>query len=147
MKMGLDMFAYTTTTKPETPVDFEVDNAQRLHYWRKHPNLHGWMERLYRNKGGSDDDFDLVPLELVAEDLDTLESDIKAKALPKTRGLFFGESDGSEMQDDLQFDSRLAANRALVEEELANKVYHCGALDVAAWSQLHDRSMCRRLQT
>jgi len=97
------MYACTTPMKPEKPVDFKVGQAIGIHYWRKHPNLHGWMERLYREKGGSEDSFNCVNLQLTAEDISSLEADIKAKALPATCGFFFGESDGSEADDDLQF--------------------------------------------
>ena len=48
--MGLDMYAMTTHEKPSAPVDFEAGESLALHYWRKHPNLHGWMESLYRAK-------------------------------------------------------------------------------------------------
>jgi hypothetical protein len=33
-----------------------------MHYWRKHPDLHGWMEKLCRAKGGKFDDFNLAPV-------------------------------------------------------------------------------------
>ena len=45
--MGLDMYAYKTKFKPSNEVDFqdELEQAEAkledLHYWRKHPNLHG----------------------------------------------------------------------------------------------------------
>ncbi|ODR91767.1 hypothetical protein A8M32_08600 [Sinorhizobium alkalisoli] len=45
--------ACTLRESPAAPVDFEVEEATALHYWRKHPNLHGWMERLYREEGGT----------------------------------------------------------------------------------------------
>ena len=51
--MGLDMYALTTTEKPASAVDFDADAHSELHYWRKHPDLHGWMEKLYREKGGA----------------------------------------------------------------------------------------------
>jgi hypothetical protein len=38
---------------PELPVDLKADDAAELHYWHKHPNLHGWMERLFRTKGNA----------------------------------------------------------------------------------------------
>ncbi|HEY7577244.1 MAG TPA: hypothetical protein VH855_06580 [Acetobacteraceae bacterium] len=89
--MGLDMFAYTTTKKPTTPVDFEPKEQDRkLHYWRKHPNLHGWMEALYRHKGGADSDFNFASVVLDSSDLDRLEADIRADQLPATSGFFFG---------------------------------------------------------
>jgi hypothetical protein len=43
--MGLDMYALTTTEKPTSVVDFDTDSHSELHYWRKHPNLHGWSLR------------------------------------------------------------------------------------------------------
>jgi len=101
--MGLDMYAHYLHDAPAKPVDFEVENYGELHYWRKHPNLHGWMERLYREKGGHDESFNCVNLQLTNEDLDRLEAAIRAKALPDTQGFFFGASDGSEIEDDLQF--------------------------------------------
>jgi hypothetical protein len=101
--MGLDMFAMTTNLVPESPVDFKAENATDLHYWRKHPNLHGWMEELYYAKGGSAESFNCVTLQLTLEDLDKLEANIQAKKLPDTEGFFFGESDGSECEDDLMF--------------------------------------------
>jgi hypothetical protein len=101
--MGLDMYARTTSEAVAGAVDFEVKEASNLHYWRKHPNLHGWMEALYREKGGSADTFDCVPVVLTAADLDRLEADVKAGNLPHTSGFFFGESDGSEADGDLAF--------------------------------------------
>ena len=101
--MGLDMYAFTMTQKPAAEVDFVAKSPQELHYWRKHPNLHGWMQRLYEAKGGTNPDFNCSGLWLTAEDLDALERAIKAKALPPTTGFFFGASDGTEREDDLAF--------------------------------------------
>ncbi len=101
--MGLDMFAYVTGEVITDRVDFEVGTCSELHYWRKHPNLHGWMEKLYSKKGGSADSFNCVNVVLDIDDLERLESDIRAGDLPRTTGFFFGESDGSEMEEDLTF--------------------------------------------
>lgn len=101
--MGLDMYAMITNNTPESPVDFKAEDATDLHYWRKHPNLHGWMESLYYAKGGAADSFNCVTLQLTLEDLSKLEADIKAIELPDTEGFFFGESDGTEQADDLAF--------------------------------------------
>ncbi|MCA3352571.1 MAG: hypothetical protein INF97_18455 [Roseomonas sp.] len=62
--MGLDMYAFATRTAPAAPVDFKADHSQELAYWRKHPNLHGRMEHLYRAKGGTAEDFNCVNLQL-----------------------------------------------------------------------------------
>lgn len=101
--MGLDMYA-GKTSRDVPPVDFEeLEGDESLHIWRKHPNLHGWMEKLYREKGGKAESFNCVPVRLTLEDLAVLESDIKTGALPQTSGFFFGRSDGSETADDLKF--------------------------------------------
>ncbi len=95
--MGLDMGAWTTKKDiPEVDCD-EPDDGVLIHQWRKHPHLHGWMESLYRAKGGTEEDFNQVGLRLDAADLNALEQAVRQ------RGFFFGESDGSEMADDLRF--------------------------------------------
>ena len=103
--MGLDMYAYATKAKLNKEVDFSETNlkGEELHYWRKHPNLHGWMQSLYEEKGGTSDTFNGDCVVLDSEDLDVLEEDIKDGNLPNTSGFFFGNSDGEEMDDDLQF--------------------------------------------
>lgn len=101
--MGLDMYALTTPAIPVTPVDFKVDDGCEIHIWRKHPNLHGWMQNLYYAKGGTAETFNCVPVVLTLDDLDRLEAAVRAKELPPTEGFFFGESDGSECDDDLAF--------------------------------------------
>lgn len=101
--MGLDMYAYTTSRSiPE--VDFDrPDDAIELFYWRKHPDLHGWMEALYRAKGGTNANFNLSPVSLSAADIDTLEGVVAANRLPHTAGFFFGESRPEDKKDDLEF--------------------------------------------
>jgi hypothetical protein len=105
--MGLDQYVYATKQAPSRPIDFEEEleakEAREVHYWRKHPDLQGWMENLYRAKGGRESEFNLVPVVLSVADIDLLEIAVKEKALPTTRGFFFGHSDGSEMEDDLLF--------------------------------------------
>ena len=63
--------------------------VKEIAYWRKHNALHGWMEKLYRKKGGTKE-FNCVPLELVEADLEMLELVITHKMLPETGGFFFG---------------------------------------------------------
>jgi hypothetical protein len=110
--MGLDMYAVATSW--EVPLSRQLDphEYEELHYWRKHPNLHGWMEALYYEKSGTEL-FNCVALVLTSEDLDRLEADVRAANLPHTEGFFFGESDGSETEDDLAFIAK--ARKALAE--------------------------------
>lgn len=106
--MGLDMFAFKVNKGIITEsVDFNVaenvDSHTELHYWRKHPNLHGWMEELYYSKGGKEDTFNCVNVQLTEEDIDTLEEDIVNNTLPETEGFFFGESQPEDKEGDLEF--------------------------------------------
>ena len=64
--MGLDMYAYVANKKGQYNEFYEtakldaindeyvsdtVTKPYELAYWRKHPNLHGWMEQLWVSKG------------------------------------------------------------------------------------------------
>ena len=108
--MGLDQYAYAAMQEDSW------DNSRRIEYWRKHPNLQGWMEQLWVAKGrpnGSSEqeqdwgsDFNGVELELTWQDLEALEKDILAGNLAKleTKGFFFGNpSDDYYREQDLEF--------------------------------------------
>ena len=101
LNMGLDMYAYVASKANEN-----FDNWQDIAYWRKHPNLHGWMEKLAESKGLSYSAFNGVELELTWEDIDNLEKDIKSGKVARmnTAGFFFGKpSDNYYYDTDLQF--------------------------------------------
>jgi hypothetical protein len=102
--VGLDQFAYAAA-KADT--DWDSGNRQEIAYWRKHPNLQGWMEQLWRSRNTDpsvDPTFNGVELELIWEDLDLLEEDVKNGRLPATRGFFFGDgSDEYYRETDLKF--------------------------------------------
>ncbi len=120
--MGLDMYAFATKAKLKNEVDFSETNLkpEEIHYWRKHPNLHGWMHELYLSKGGDKHtDFNGDCVVLTESDLDELEDDIKDGSLPDTSGFFFGQTNGDEVQDDLDFVSK--AREAIKE---GRKVYY-----------------------
>lgn len=95
--MGLDMFAYKVE-KGLIPEGVEVDfylpeNEEYVKedwYWRKNNYLHGWMNELYRAKGGKDPAFNGNNVKLTEEDLKNLEAAIKNEALSQTSGFFFG---------------------------------------------------------
>lgn len=81
-----------------------VAQPREIAYWRKHPNLHGWMEQLAQDKGLSYNTFNGVELELTWEDLDMLERAVTHKQLPSTSGFFFGNnSDDDYYESDLSF--------------------------------------------
>lgn len=108
--MGLDMFACTRAGALPNAVDFPQQKTdEELHYWRKHPDLHDWMAKLYVKKGGTDSNFNCNTVQLTAADLDALEAAIKAQNLPHTDGFFFGESSSKDMADDLDFVAKARA--------------------------------------
>ena len=81
-----------------------VTKPRELAYWRKHPNLHGWMERLAVQKNLKYESFNGIELELSWEDLDELERAITHKQLPATQGFFFGnDADEHYYESDLEF--------------------------------------------
>ena len=102
--MGLDMYAYVA----EKAYDHNsASESRELAYWRKHPNLHGWMERLWRSKNtdpSMDPTFNGVEVELTYDDILLLEEDVKNGRLPSTTGFFFGTpSDDYYLEQDLEF--------------------------------------------
>ena len=128
--MGLDQWAKArkgdpvVTTETHSYEDFDGNihseeftsetwaDEKRLCDWRKHPNLQGWMENLWHEKG-NEGEFNCVEVELTLEDLDWLERDIKDVELPETGGFFFGQNSDEYYRDqDLQFikDAREAIN-------------------------------------
>ena len=104
--MGLDMYAYTAAIPK---MDWASGNQRELAYWRKHPNLHGWMEQLWRSRNtdpSADPTFNGVELELTWEDIDRLEQDIKRGVVAQfgTTGFFFGNaSDDYYYEQDMAF--------------------------------------------
>lgn len=119
--MGLDQYAYVAAKARQRDEFYEgsefnketgnfenpnVTEPREIAYWRKHPNLQGWMEKLAESKGLEYDTFNGVELELTLEDLNKLEDDIKYGEMAKlgTTGFFFGNpSDDYYKQDDLAF--------------------------------------------
>ena len=137
--MGLDQYAYAATRANYRDdwyegSEFDKDANEfvnktmtrpiEIAYWRKHPNLQGWMEALWLEKGkpmtdGSEPPepsdwgpgFNGVELELTMEDVDRLEQDILDNNLPPTKGFFFGDgSDDYYKEQDLAFVREARAN-------------------------------------
>lgn len=118
--MGLDMYAYVAAKQNQSDefwqdavmdpatkeyVNPNVSKPREIAYWRKHPNLHGWMRRLWESKGNSGS-FNGDELELTWEDLDRLEQDIMSGSMSTLdeTGFFFGEASDDYYRDqDLAF--------------------------------------------
>jgi hypothetical protein len=117
--MGLDMYAYVAAKAGQQNEYYEscvhddetgvytsptVTQPREIAYWRKHPNLHGWMEQLAKKKNLQYESFNGIEIELTAEDLDELERAVTHGQLPSTRGFFFGDgADDHYRESDLAF--------------------------------------------
>lgn len=128
--MGLDQYAYVAAragvyeehdaaidlleesdiegdARVEAESEIAAMQPREIAYWRKHPNLHGWMEALWaeRNPAAQEQtSFNGIELELTWEDLERLEQDVLAGTLPVTTGFFFGSAADDHYRDyDLQF--------------------------------------------
>ena len=119
--MGLDQYAYAASKAGAKDEFYEEkyqrnnkeahDSTTELAYWRKHPNLQGWMENLWVEKGkpGVEDNvnegmFNGIELELTFDDIVRLEKDIMNNNLPSTSGFFFGnDADDYYKNQDLEF--------------------------------------------
>lgn len=105
--MGLDMYLEGKTylwtdwddpAKNETRDGFRVKEITiELGYWRKHPDLHGYIVQTFAE--GRDE---CQEIELSSEDLIRTIAAIKDRQLPKTGGFFFGASDGSEDKETIE---------------------------------------------
>ena len=120
--MGLDMYAYVATKAGQQSDYYEgaefdeeskdyvnktASKPREIAYWRKHPNLHGWMQQLWESRGNGGT-FNGIELELTYDDLEVLELDVIAGTLPNTSsrssGFFFGnDADDHYREQDLEF--------------------------------------------
>jgi hypothetical protein len=137
--MGLDQYAYSAAKANARDEWLEEryergnkdapDPTTELAYWRKHPNLQGWMEQLWNEKGrpgveqystNADVMFNGVELELTWDDIEALEQAILSKQLPQTKGFFFGEDSDEYYRDkDLEF-----VKTAKVEIFMGHRVFY-----------------------
>ena len=98
--MGLDMYGYTmraefvgdrqTDVMPKTDEERGQAQLTDIAYWRKFNHLHGWMEKLYREKGGKCEVFNCRTVRLELADLERLEQALDNGELEHTPGFFFG---------------------------------------------------------
>ena len=107
--MGLDQYAYAVMPHPDnTDLSYvwtheqSEDKVFLIAQWRKHPNIQGWMEKLYESKGG-EGVFNCQPVRVTFQDLINLKYAVMNEKLPVTQGFFFGESLPEDREDDLKF--------------------------------------------
>ncbi len=97
--MGLEMYVYKTKQPVPQSGFVTPDDAVKIAYWRNHSNLHGWMEALYKRKGGTVL-FTGTLLKLELTDLDELEKFVIRDPLPHTACYLF---EVGEKANDLVF--------------------------------------------
>ena len=105
--MGLDMYldgdkylALDFDNPDNTPTEdgYRLTNRTlRLGYWRKHPNLHGYIVNTFAD--GIDQ---CQRIELSENDIEKIVDAVARDDLPHTEGFFFGASDGSEREETLR---------------------------------------------
>ena len=105
--MGLDMYLdgekyfWTDDLNPENNLredGYRVKTKTvELGYWRKHPNLHGYIVNTF---GDGVDNCRAIALE--ATDIEKIIEAVARDNLPHTEGFFFGASDGTEKQEDFR---------------------------------------------
>ena len=111
--MGLDQYVFMQPEKkedksatwweaPEESIIADEECIQVM-YWRKHADLQGWMEKLYRSKGG-EEEFNCVDVDLTEEDILRLQEE--NYNLNPTTGFFFGESHWEDVEKTAEFLSK-----------------------------------------
>lgn len=124
--MGLDMNLYGRKLiaysryddKPAALMEdgFPVsDVTLDMGYWRKHPNLHGYIVNTF-----ADGEDECQEIELSEEDLLKIAKAIRAKELPHTTGFFFGDSqwhDGKEEDYAVMFEKAAEWKKSELDRE------------------------------
>jgi hypothetical protein len=111
--MGLDMYLTGKKIVMDARLDLREDGfplgskALDLGYWRKHPNLHGYLVQAFADGKDECQNIDLGGPDRIR----AIIAAVKARELPDTTGFFFGVSDPS--------DERMAEDIAIFEGALA----------------------------
>lgn len=83
-----------------------ANNTPMLHIgsWRKHANLHGYMESLYRARGGINE-FNCQELELTKDDCEKIIalSEDSEKGFETAEGFFWGKSDSEHDTETIMY--------------------------------------------
>jgi hypothetical protein len=101
--MGLDMYLNGNKYLPSNWKNPETDRTEdgikikniivELGYWRKHPDLHGFIVEMFAD--GKDE---CQEIELDVDQMRMIIEAIRENRLPHTTGFFFGSSENDEEQ-------------------------------------------------
>lgn len=127
--MGLDQYLYAKRLSEQAIVTNSEDVVETIDVatWRKHPNLQGFMENIWRTKyedyvkkleeENPDSIFTLFNVQKVGlslEDLNAWEQAVINEELPDTTGFFFG-SDSDERYKDYDLETIKKAKELIKE--------------------------------
>lgn len=138
--MGLDMYLegrkYLTSDWDDPQQDVTEDGFRlkektlELGYWRKHPNLHGYIVNNF-----ADGAYNCQPIVLNEPDIKDIIHAIKYDSLPHTTGFFFGTStalDSPSYEEEKQEDIEIF-NKALKWLEVDEPKTHKSVIYQASW--------------
>lgn len=113
--MGLDMYLVEKIYSVDDHADEgHVERYEVLAYWRKHPDLHGYIVQEF---AGGIDECQEIPL--TKENIQQIIKAVKEDKLPYTTGFFFGVSDSADEQETIE-----KLNTALKKVEAGATVYY-----------------------
>ena len=104
--MGLDQYLYAISMEDWNEQRFT--NAEELGHWRKHPNLHGWFQNLWRQRNGTTRPLRHEKVVVRLPGLAGLASAVIKNELPYCEGEYFGTSEDS--------DSQLSADLEIIQD-------------------------------
>ena len=97
--MGLDMYMFLDeeNNSPDSDKEIYEPNFVEVAYWRKHPDLHRFLESewlsLPENKDKTAEDFNGLYYQMTPDVIEKAMFRVTMRALPKSKGgFFFGES-------------------------------------------------------
>jgi hypothetical protein len=146
--MGLDQYAYKVS-KNELNTDFSYESIDedgeetdiQIAYWRKHPNLEGWMESVYNRKADAQgfDGNTEFPLEVHATAAQVDSEEISAEELDELRA--------KAIDDEVMKKTIMAATFAAMADNVSkSRVFNCQPIRLTT-SDLDQLEMHVRLKT
>ena len=105
------MFAYRVAASeganlPAVDARLPDNGVERFAYWRKHTDLHVWMWSRYRSRGGQVSEFmefNMVTVEVTADDLDRLDESLAMWEILGDAGEFFHNTTTEQAEADQRF--------------------------------------------
>lgn len=101
--MGLDMF-FIRAPKGQEPSDEKWD---KIAQFRKHSDLHGWLEKQWHDTLGKSEKFNCVFMEITPDILSRLKDYLRNPEKEKYRGFFWGESTEEDWKETRELVPRL----------------------------------------